>query len=248
MVGGHNRSVTEAAQRVLDRIPHLDPRSLGFPIRTVGTAFQKPPRSYSYACAVHLDQGREGECVPHGYAHEAMARPVVRNVEHALVHEWYRMMQAVDPWRDQPHDGTSVLAGAKVYVQQGRATGYRWAFGIGDLIPTLAYNGPVIAGTDWMTGMFQPTADNFLHVTGRIEAGHCYLIKGQRLVWLAGTTPQDKAEPDWLTHLDLQRSYVIIHNSWGEDWGRGGDAYLSMADLRILLANQGELCVPVGRR
>lgn len=233
---------------MLDRIPHLDPRNRGFSIVKLRDLAVKPPRSFSWSCQVHLDQGNEGECVPHGFAHEALARPVVRNIAHVQVHEWYRLMQARDPWRDEPHEGTTVLAGAQVYVEAGRATGYHWAFGLAETILTLGYAGPVVFGLDWTTGMFYPNEAGVIRATGQVEGGHCLLGKGVKLYWLPGTTTDDRRGPDWLSHLDLDSSYVLLHQSWGEDYGLGGDVRLPLSDLDYLLGRQGEVCVPTGRR
>jgi hypothetical protein len=45
--------------------------------------------------------------------------------------------------------------------------------------------------------------------------------------------------------VDLQKSYVTLHNSWGPNWGINGRAKLSLYDLEILLNQQGDACFPV---
>jgi hypothetical protein len=247
-------SVTEPRQRVLDRIPHLDPRNREFAVRDYQRAAGEPRtadkgvRSYKWRCDVHLDQGRQGACVGHGFAHDAAARPVVRSVSEAEAMDLYHLAQSWDPWSSQPHDGTTVLAGAKAYVTRGFATGYRWAFGLADTLQTMAWNGPVVFGVDWLDGMFDVDDHGFIHAVGPVAGGHCVLGKAVSLTWHDEATTADKHSPRWLDALDLELSYVTLNQSWGADYGDHGDVKLTLSDLDILLHRQGEVCVPVGRK
>lgn len=233
---------------VLDRVPHLDPKSRGYAVRDYKATGTKTPRSYSWSCAPHFDQGREGACVGHGFAHDLAARPVVREATSPLAFEIYHEAQRIDPWPGEDYDGTSVLAGAKVYVSRGFATGYRWGFGLEDMILTLGYNGPVVFGVDVLTQMFYPDEMGFTEVAGQLEGGHCVLGKAIKLQWKTGTTTEQKTNPGWLDHLNLNTSYVTWHQSWGEDFGLGGDVKVRLSGMAELLSRQGEVCVPVGRR
>lgn len=233
---------------LFDRIPYQDDRSRAFGIREYGATAQRVPRSFRWACKTWLDQGQEGACVGHGFAHDAAARPVVHPVTSADAFGLYRLAQSTDPWRSQPHEGTTVLDGARAYVALGFATGYRWCFGLADFILSLGYNGPVVLGLDWTEGQLQTDELGFIHVHGETVGGHCILAIALELVWKPGTTSAMKRQPDWLEHLDLELSFATLRNSWGPQWGDAGDCRISLLDLQTLLKRRGEACVPVGRK
>lgn len=216
----------------LGRIQQFDERSRAFPIRTLLEA--KRPRSYTWACSTTLDQGTEGACVGFSWAHELIARPVVvSGIDATTATGFYHAAQGLDPWdggaypgADPFYEGTSVLAGAKAVQNAGYISEYRWAFGLDDVLLTLGYKGPVVLGIEWHEDMFDPDADGLLHVSGGIAGGHAILANG----------------------VSLSRRLVRLHNSWGADWGRNGEAYIGFDDLAQLLADGGEACVPMKRR
>jgi hypothetical protein len=206
----------------LGRIPHFDPRSLNFPVRTLLP--DKPRRSYTWRCGPRLDQGREGACVGFGWAHELAARPVVvSGVTDETGRAIYHEAQQLDQWPGQDYEGTSVLAGAQAVRTRGNIVEYRWCFGEQDLALTVGYRGPVVIGVNWWTGMFSPDPDGLLHPTGQVEGGHCVLVHG----------------------YSVKRDMYRLRNSWGRDWGLEGDALMWREDMARLLAEDGEGCVPV---
>lgn len=212
---------------VLDRVPWLDPRSRGFPAVT-SEVRAKPPRSYRWGvrAAPVLDQGREGACVGFGWSAELAARPVeVSGVSDGFALSLYRDAQAVDR-REGRHfpDGATVLAGAKACSQLGFIGGYRWAFGLDEVVLTLGYRGPVVLGIDWYESMYEPAGDT-ITVGGRLAGGHCILARG----------------------VDVKGQRVLLRNSWGPGWGKHGDAWISMGDLDRLLRARGEACIPERR-
>jgi len=215
----------------LGRIPQFDPRSRAFGIAPLVAG--RTPRSYSWSCGSVLDQGIQGSCVGHAWAHELIARPVVvTGITHAVAVDLYYAAQRLDadpggeyPGASPHYEGTSVLAGAKAVTDAGYLSEYRWAFGLDDLIIALGYAGPAVLGIDWMNDMFDPDADGLLHVSGGVAGGHAILANG----------------------VSIKRRLVRLHNSWGPDWGINGEAYIGFDDLSVLLANQGEACVPVHR-
>lgn len=210
----------------LGRLVQFDERSRAFPVRALIEATR--PRSFTWRPGpVVLDQGREGACVGFSIAHELAARPsVIEGVTSATALALYRRAQRIDEWPGEAYDGTSVLAGMKAAVEAGFFEGYRWAFGEADLALAVGYKGPAVLGIPWYEGMFDPDDDGYLRPTGAVAGGHAILCHG----------------------IDVKRDRYKVHNSWGAGWGIGGDAFISREDMRVLLAQQGEAAIPVGRR
>lgn len=228
----------------LGAIEHFDRRSRSFQLATVlaGEGITKP-RSYTWSCAPRLDQGPDGACVGFTVAHDVAARPVVRPADYALAMAFYRRAQETDPWPETPpEEGTGLLDGLKAGVEQGYIGEYRWA-GAGsgraleDAALGVAYKGPGLAATSWLSGMDTPDAKGFIHATGGVRGRHAYLINGVTIRWLPGTTRQSFAD------VDLGASYFRIHNSWGNWWGINGEAFIPLVDFGRLQEQQGEFAI-----
>lgn len=207
----------------LGRLPQFDERSREFPIRSLIPDTARPV-SKTWACRKHLDQGRTPSCVGHGWAHEIKAEPVVDDVTEDLALVIYRGAQSLDG-DPNPHEGSSVLAGVKAASGLGYYNGYRWAFGINDVLLALSHVGPVVLGVNWYDGMMNPDLMAQIHPTGNVAGGHCILAKG----------------------LNVRTQMITLHQSWGLNWGRSGDCVISVTDLARLLHEDGEACVPTTR-
>ena len=211
--------------RTLDRRVQFDERSRGFPIRVRLETVELASRTWRLGDP-HLDQGEDGACVGFGWSHELAAAPIrVAGIDNRTAFGLYKQAQQIDEWPGDDYEGTSVLAGAKVVKRNGYMPEYRWAFGLDDVLDTLSQYGPVVLGTNWYEGMFDPDASGYIRPTGDVSGGHCYLARG----------------------IAVARGHVRIRNSWGEGWGLDGDARIRWADLRKLLEEDGEACVPVVR-
>lgn len=209
--------------RKFDRHVSFDERSRGYPIRAITP---KTPRSYSWTVGVTLDQGQEGACVGFGWAHELAARPVVIPVTNEFAHDKiYLEAKKLDEWPGENYDGTSVIAGAKVVHNLGAMAEYRWAFNLMDLKLAVGFMGPAVLGVNWYSGMFEPDSNDFIHVSGELAGGHCICCYG----------------------VNMTGGYFRLHNSWGPDWGDGGNCKISFSDMDRLLHEQGEACIPVKR-
>lgn len=211
----------------LGRRIQVDDRNRNYPVRSLirGTP---PPRSYTWSCPIVLDQLQEGACVGFAFSHEAAARPVkVPNVSNAMARGLYKRAQDLDDYPGNNYEGTSILAGAKAAVERGWYTGYYWAYSLEYVILALGYKGPVVLGINWYEGMAETDRNGFVQVTGRILGGHAILA----------------------TAVSLKKKAVKLHNSWGkDDWGINGEGWISFDDLDRLLHEEGEACVPQGRK
>jgi len=218
--------------RRLDRLAQFDERSRDYPIRALISA--PTPRSYTWGCGVVLDQGTEGACTGFSTAHELASRPAPCPVDVGLAQRIYKRAKQIDEWPGDKYEGSSVLAAVKAATEDGYFKEYRWAFGLNDLALAVGRKGPAILGINWYEGMYRPDENGFLRVTGDQVGGHAILCRGVRLIRAGG-------------HLDPSRSYFLLHNSWGADWGNNGTAKLTFEDMDRLLKEDGDACIPVTR-
>jgi hypothetical protein len=235
---------------ILDRIPSKpDPiRATTFAMAPLVAGLQ--PRSYTWRVPFTLDQDDHGACVPHGIVHEAIARPVeVDFAEHELppwadaaltvqqltrdpqqaaqtfafdLYDWCRRNDEI---AGENYDGTTAAAGAKGAVEAGIWGEYRWADTADEFAVWVSRNGPGCAAIDWYRGMNKPDDNGYIHATGQIDGGHQILVNG----------------------YSVRRRAFRVHNSWGQDWGQGGEAWLELDVLAGLRASNGELVGPMRR-
>lgn len=232
----------------LGRLPEFDEKSRNFNIRSV---LEVPyARSYTWGCEPVYNQGREGACVGFAWTHEANAKPSVQPVGESTAFALYRAAQKIDEWPGENYEGTSVLAGAKVSMTYGWLGEYRWAFNVPDALSAISRRGPAIIGVNWYDGLYYPT-DGELRIYGDVVGGHAILVRGVRLVFQPGVTTEQKTSSQWFSYLDQRQSKVLLHNSWGPNWGgteKGpGTAYLTVEDYARLMSEQGECCIPTVR-
>lgn len=216
------------------RRPEADPRNSEFPVRELARARKLTLRSYTWRNPIRLDQGQRGTCVGNAFAHEAAARPVmVANVDEALAIRIYDRAQLLDQWAETPpEEGTSVIAGAKAAKEFGYVTEYRWATSFDDLCLAVGNLGPVVLGLDWYADMMDTDASGYVHVSGGVVGGHAILCN----------------------RISLSGQFFGLSNSWGpgwgthDQWGLGGTARISFADMKKVLRQQdAEVCVPLKR-
>lgn len=184
-----------------------------------------------------LQQGNEGACT--GNAGEnniassafwAGGAVVLQGTDH---HEFARQLYGdatkLDPWPGEFNPATGIedtgsdgLSVAKVLQQRGLISGYQHAFSLAATLTALAQQ-VVMIGSVWKTSMYYPDASGLITVSGNVEGGHEFV----------------------LDELDVEHELVGMRNSWGIDWGVGGRAYISFADLASLLADDGDCTVMV---
>ena len=254
------RTILKDGSEVLD--PRLDRiRSkedwgvFNYLIRTLITATR--PRSYTHRVGYWLDQGQEGRCVEYAICHELLAKPMkvayhlIQNILATKGIYWPAQMEDYWPGGSYPgaspiYEGTSVHAGMAVARRLGFFGEYRWAFDLRDVVMALGYKGPVVLGVNWYPGMFRPDANGFIHITGSVAGGHAILAYGVKIHWTSGGLLRFWKSRTW-EDVDLDKSYVKLHNSWGKDWGQDGTCKISLRDLGRLLDEHGEATIPVKR-
>ena len=182
-----------------------------------------PIRSASWGFpSISLDQGMTGHCCGFMDADFLINLPINTDCENQDGHDFYYMCKEFDG-EPRNEDGSNLRSAAKVLRQIGAINNYAFAPNIESIKYWLLNNGPVMMGTLWMSGMWEPDANNVVHATGSYEGGHA---------WLAN---------EYIEPLDLYG----IQNSWGASWGDNGKAYISGDDLKKLLALGGEALVAV---
>jgi hypothetical protein len=229
----------ETTDRRLDRLPEFDEKSRQFPIRTL--VAQEPLRSRTFPCPAWLDQGSEGACVGFSWSHELNAYPA-RNVvdENFARYEVYRPAQRIDEWpgEEPAMSGTSVLAGARILKSLGYFDEFRWAFSVDESLRAMPM-GPQVIGVVWMGSMFNTRPSGLLEVSkdpNDIAGGHAICVRGLTL------------KPRLIGESRTLEPVIRLRNSWGKGWGKSGDCFIKVTDYEWLLKQQGECCIPVGRK
>lgn len=229
---------TEVEDPRLDRLKFQDPRSRNYPLLTTGDQ-GRPLRSNAWRTPYFLDQGQEGACVEFGIVHRLLARYPFLDLERAALiiakHDIYFPAQRDDYWPGgaypgaNPHmEGTSVLHGLQAArVAVPKVQSYRWAFGLEEWLRVIGYKSGLIFGWDWYEGMMTPDDDGFIDSTGASIGGHC--LYGERVSLKFVNNSRTFGA------LDKEKSYLELHQSWGEDYGIGGRVKIRVESLTRLV-------------
>lgn len=206
----------------LGRHLHFDDRSWNFPVQLKKGAIIQTRTWNRTLKAFH--QGDLGSCTGNGavgvVCTEPYRQPGVRYTQ-ALARKVYTEAShhdtIVGAW--PPRDtGSTVLAAMKALKTLGLTKGYRWCFGLDDVLKALSTLGPVEVGLNWYDGFDQPDAKGLVKVRGAMRGGHAFELLG----------------------VDAERKLVWAINSWGPDWGLQGRFAFSWKDLDRLLHEDGE--------
>lgn len=228
-------AITQHQDRTFDWTSRHDERSLNYGIPTRTTQ-----RGYRYWNeGPTLDQGKKGYCVGFGMTGELNADPIVAGQPtFDFAAGIFHLALKFDDIAGEADDtGTSVLAGCKATKRMGFISEYRWCFGVDEVARGIYNHGPVVVGTPWLDSMMEPTyldghdaADNLrvpnypvLDISGDEVGGHCYLLTGFTAF----------GDTEWFR----------VRNSWGESWGKGGDAMIRKSDMAKLLRGTGEAVI-----
>ena len=153
---------------------------------------------------------------PAGYREDPVAAELYALRLYDRIHTTY---EPPDPERD---DGAQTEDGARVLRDRGLVSAWYRARTADEVVTAILTHGPVVFASPWYRSMDDParvTNDGpspyfrcpVLPSSG-IRGYHAYLL--------------DVA--------DTVRGYVSIHNSWGDGWGRGGRARITLEDLSVL--------------
>lgn len=212
-----------------------DERSRAYGIAPLLGSVQRKPTFWAFPrfTAAPVDQMAEGSCTAHAMAHELGAGPVqVPGMTSRWARNFYPKVQATDrAMGNNWPDGASMLALAKTAKTYGYISGYRWAFGIDQVVAALCSVGPVLLGIPWLAQMYEAPG-GVVTVAGDVVGGHAITAVG------------------YDEHPQLG-PVVVWANSWGRFYGaadkrlnlRGGVGYIRVADLATLLRQDGEAII-----
>lgn len=174
-----------------------------------------------------LNQGSTYQCVAYAW-HQWLETSPVRTKNGPEPASIYHDAQLIDEWpgEDPVVKGTSIRAGAKVMLAQGRIERYVWAAGVEDLKAWVLLNGPVVIGSPWYQGMMRTDADGYVHPSGTVVGGHGYLCIG---------------------YGSYHKAFRFV-NSWGKSWGQGGRFWMHEADVAALLEYGSESCAAIEQK
>lgn len=213
--------------RSLNRQIKFDDRSRDHAIRPFLGSVTRKKQIWTMPGNFPLNQGREGACVGFGWAAELACDPVRIPATQDFASLLYQSARDEDAKTGYRYpDGASVLGGAQACKNRGYISGYRWAFGIDDVIDTLVAKGPVVLGINWYDGMYETAQDGLVIVNGPCVGGHCILATGY-----------------WPNHPVFHTDVIQWTNSWGANYGENGKGYIRVSDLDMLLQQQGEACI-----
>jgi hypothetical protein len=210
--------------RKLNRTPNPDPRDQKFLIKN-HFRLNRVQLSQKYwdANVWWGDQGDTPHCVGYSWAHWFEDGPVLHIGRPPKIkpNKIYENAQRLDEWAGEDYEGTSVRGGVKYLKSVGAVRSYYWAFDINTIAQYILNYGPVVVGTDWTDGMFEPDKTGLIRASGSIAGGHAYVLNG----------------------VDTRTKRFRIKNSWGRSWGVQGHAFIRFSDMATLIARQGEACV-----
>lgn len=199
-----------------------DQRDKQYPMKRLTRRLALPAsRMWTSKRAFVLDQGQTSMCVGFSWAGFLEAAPWTHQLANDDGQRFYHLAQQNDEWEGDGYEGSSVRGGAKALSILGLITGeYVWAQKETDVWDFVRGRGPVVAGTTWLTGMFDPDPKGYLKLTGGEEGGHAWLIIG----------------------ASASKQAYRMQNSWGESWGDHGRAWIRREDFKVLLEQTGGEC------
>ena len=192
---------------------------------------------------VKLDQGFEGACVGFSIANDLLGSPVrVRppgydaaksklTVANQFAQKLYEAARRMDEWAGENYDGTSVRAGMKAARAAGYIGEFRWILTASELQRTLDQEGPVIIGVNWYENQYDltPGPDFTVRSGGALVGGHALCVNGRY-------------------RSRRGRRQYRTRQSWGGDYGAGGDVWWDADHLEhLIFEDDGEAAIALTR-
>lgn len=177
-----------------------------------------------------LDQGAASTCVGHAGKHFMLMTPVIQTTptKSPTAVELYLEAAQLDIWPENDDGnlqwGTSVLALMKALKNSGIINSYMWTNSVTELARWISKFGPAVIGVNWYDSMFTTDKGGCLNIgpDDKIAGGHAIAVRG----WNA------------------KRGLFRLVNSWGPNWGDGGQCWMSGEMMERLMAEDGEIALP----
>jgi len=178
-------------------------------------------RNWLFPAPNALNQEETPHCVGFSMADFGINLPVNTKYTNEDGHKFYRLckIEDQDPLGE---NGSNLRSAAKVLKNLRRINNYAFASTLAQVKYWLLQRGPLIAGTIWTESMFCPDKNNILNIDGAVVGGHAYLLN------------------EW-----TKDGYIGIQNSWGDDWGIKGKAYISSVNFEKIFRQGGEVVTSV---
>jgi hypothetical protein len=171
-----------------------------------------------------FDQGDLGSCTGNACAGALSTEPFTNKFNETYAVKLYSAATRLDRIKGvyPPTDtGSSGLAVMKAAKNLGLIPGYSHAFGLEHVLKSLALS-PCIVGMAWLTGCDTPDENGLIKYTGSVRGGH--EIQAFK--------------------VDKANQLVGFWNSWGKSWGKGGQFFMTWADLDLALRAHGDATFP----
>ena len=212
------------AGRRLGRYVVHDPRSWNYPAETTAEI-----ASVQHAAVgLPLDQGEVGSCTANalcGALNSVPYNAAGRQFTEADALTLYGRETALEGQPYPPNDvGGSGLIACKAAKDLGWISAYQHAFGIGQALRVLTIR-PVVCGLTWYTSFDAPDS------TGLVTISSDATPRGGHAVFACG--------------IDKPHQLVWFWNSWGTAFGVDGRFCMSFETWALLLADQGDVTVPI---
>jgi hypothetical protein len=211
--------------RPLGRHVEHDSRSRLFDVASRGETRALVPTKHDRVSPI-FDQHDLGSCTGMAMAGWLGSSPhcgdpnMFRENEAVWLYSGATRLDAFDGEHPPTDTGSSGIGVCKAARMLGMIKGWTTAFTTEALLQALMTS-PVLIGSVWTDGMFDPDANGEVCPTGAAAGGHEYLCRG------------------W------DGEFLWCDNSWSASWGPlGGSFKLSLASWEILRKQQADVVVP----